>query len=247
MVEIDYSASKYPVPARYADGHNRYWRRLGAPGAWLTGAQRVAVAAETRNATQCELCEQRKAALSPYQVPGHHESVGDLSGSMVEVVHRIATDAGRLTKAWLDGLVENGLNLEEYVEIVGTIVHTFSIDEFCRGLGLPLHALPEPLEAAPSHYRPDNLVKEGAWVPMLPMSVESGPESDIWEGTLHGNVLRALSLVPDEVRPLVDLLDIHYIEYSQIADWKASPKGTLSRIQIELVAARVSGYNDCFY
>lgn len=247
MVEIDYSDSRYSVQARYAAGHNRYWRRLAAPGAWLSGAQRVAVAAETRNATQCELCKQRKAALSPYQVPGHHESTGGLSAIMVEVVHRIATDAGRLTKAWLDGLVENGLGLEEYVEIVGTIVHTFSIDEFCRGLGLRLHALPEPLEGVPSHYRPDNLVEEGAWVPMLPMSVESGPESDIWEGTLHGNVLRALSLVPDEVRTLVDLLDIHYIEYSQIADWKASPKGTLSRIQIELVAARVSGYNDCFY
>jgi len=247
MTAIDYSAASYPVRENYAAGHNRYWQRLAAPGTWLTSAQRVAVAAETRKARDCQLCQQRKAALSPYQVQGSHDAVTELPDLFVEVVHRVTTDAGRLTRAWLDSLVAEGLSLEEYIEIVGTLVHTLSIDEFCRGLGLPLHELPEPVAGEPSQRRPEHLVQEGAWVPMLPMRVDDGPESDIWEGALHGNVLRALSLVPDEVRTLTDLLDIHYIEYSQIADWTASPKGTLSRIQIELVASRVSGYNDCFY
>ena len=34
------------------------------PGTWLTGAERVAIASETRNAPNCTLCKQRKDALS---------------------------------------------------------------------------------------------------------------------------------------------------------------------------------------
>ena len=70
---------------------------------------------------------------------------------------------------------------------------------------------------------------------------------DLWEGTLHGYVIRALSLVPDEVRSLGDLAAIHYLAFSQIAQWEGSPQGTLSRIQTEVVAARVSAINGCFY
>ena len=70
MSKIDYSASKYPVRADFAEAHNLYWGRLAAPGTWLTGAERVAVAKEVRQARNCSLCRQRKAALSPYQVDG---------------------------------------------------------------------------------------------------------------------------------------------------------------------------------
>ena len=116
-------------------------------------------------------------------------------------------------------------------------------------LGFPLHKLPEPLAGEPSYYRADNLIEDGdgAWIPMLPKTVDSGPDSDIWQGTLAGNVVRAMSLVPDEVRSLMDLLAVHYIELSQVPNWESSPRGTLSRIQTELIATRLSGINGCFY
>ena len=247
--EIDYDDSKYPVRANFAEGHNRYWQRLAAPGNWLTGAQRVAVAKEIRQTPACTLCNRRKAALSPYQVDSAHDAVSDLSDTMVEVVHRITTDPGRVTKTWFDGIIQQGLKVEEYIEIIGTVVHLFSTDEFCRGLGLPLNELPAPLAGEPSQYRPAGLIEDGdgAWVPILPRAVDSGAESDLWEGTLHGYVIRALSLVPDEVRSLGDLAAIHYLAFSQIAQWEGSPQGTLSRIQTEVVAARVSAINGCFY
>jgi len=249
MNEINYSDARYPVRADFAEAHSRYWRRLAAPGNWLTGAQRVAVANEIRQAPSCRLCIQRKAALSPYQVDGAHDAVSDLPDTVIEVIHRVTTDPGRITKAWFDGIIQQGLTVEKYIEIVGTLVHVLATDEFCRGLGLPLNELPEPLAGEPSHYRPANLIEDGdgAWVPILPKAVDSGPEADLWEGTLHGYVIRAMSLVPDEVRSLMDLMSVHYLDYGQITDWDCLPKGTLSRIQTEVVAARVSATNGCFY
>jgi hypothetical protein len=248
MSEIDYSNTNYPIRSDFAEGHNRYWKRLAAPGNWLSGTERVAVAKEVRAASSCGLCAQRKAALSPYQVDGAHDSVSDLSDTIVEVIHRVITDPGRLTKTWFDGIMLQGLSVEQYVEVLGTMVNVLSIDEFCRALDIPLNALPEPEAGEPSRYRPENIKEdgEGAWVPILANMIESGPESDLWDGRT-GYVIRALSLVPDEVRYMLDLLEVHYIDNRQIWNVTGSPRGTLSRRQMEIVAARVSALNGCFY
>lgn len=196
-----------------------------------------------------DLCRRRKEALSPYQLDGDHETASDaLSAVTVEVVHRIVSDSARITRSWFDSVIADGLKPEEYVEILGTIVHTFAVDEFCRGLGIPLNALPEPYEGEPTGYTPKNATYDaGAWVPMLPNSIEEGPEADIWNGHA-ANVIRALSVVPDEVRSLIDLFNSHYIPNDKILGaWTICPHGGLSRIEMEIVAARVSSHNDCFY
>lgn len=248
MSEIDYGKAQYPVRTNFAEAHNRYWQRLAAAGAWFSGAERVAIAKEVRQTRSCKLCSQRKAALSPYQVDGAHDVASQLSDTIVEVIHRVTTDSARLSKTWFDGIMQQGLSAERYVEIIGTLVDVFSIDEFCRALDIPFNDLPEPQAGEPSKYRPANIREDGdgAWVPMLPNVVDSGPESDLWEDRT-GYVIRALSLVPNEVRYMLDLLGVHYIENKQIWNVKSSPRGTLSRMQIEIVAARVSALNGCFY
>ena len=60
------------------------------------------------------------------------------------------------------------------------------------------------------------------------------------------NVIRAMSLVPDEIRTLKDLSTAHYLKNSQVRDPKAS-RGPLSRAQMELIAGRVSVLRECFY
>ena len=244
---IDYSNAPWPVRADFAAGHNRYWRRLAAPGNWLTGAERVNVAREIRQSQQCGLCRRRKEALSPYQVDGVHDVVSDLPDVMVEVIHRVTTDSARLTKSWFDGNMQQGLSEEQYVEIIGTLVSVFMIDEFCRGLGLPLNELPEPQQGEPSRYRPANAAHDRAWVPILPMRVDTGPDADLWEGDMRGYVIRALSLVPDEVRTLLDTSIAHYLQVDEVWNVTKSPQGTLTRPQTEVVAARVSALNGCFY
>ena len=72
------------------------------------------------------------------------------------------------------------------------------------------------------------------------------PEADLWPAGRIGNVIRALSLVPDEVRTLCDLSAVHYLPDDRVRDPEAS-QGSLTRPQAELIAAKVSALNECFY
>ena len=158
----------------------------------------------------------------------------------------MTTDAGRLTRRWYEARLADGLSDGHYVEIVGTVVSLVSIDRFCRGLGTRGHALPAPLRGAPSGYRPASAGPDEAWVPMVPADNAGTSEADLWPAGRTGNVIRAMSLVPDEVRTLGDLSAVHYLPNERVRDPSAS-QGSLSRPQMELVAGRVSILNDCFY
>ena len=60
-----------------------------------------------------------------------------------------------------------------------------------------------------------------------------------------GNVIKVLSLVPDEVRGLLRLSVAHYLSPQKIMSIKSGR--SITRAQIELVAGRVSALNECFY
>ena len=66
-----------PVVRRdLARAQEESWARLGRPGTWWSAEERLAIAEEVRAARWCELCRTRKAALSPYGLPGTHAAVG---------------------------------------------------------------------------------------------------------------------------------------------------------------------------
>lgn len=246
MQDISYSAALVPVRDDFAAAHTRFWQRLAAPGTWWTGAERVAIAAEVRHARHCALCQARQAALTPAAVQGHHDHLGTLPDAAVDVIHRVVTDPGRLSRQWFQETLAAGLAAEQYVEILGALVALVSIDSFCRGIGVPLHPLPEPQPGAPSRYRPPGAIQEEAWVPMIPVERATGAEADLYGGQAVGNVIRAMSLVPDEVRTLLDLSTVHYLPRGQGRDLSAST-GALNRMQMELIAGRVSALRQCFY
>ena len=174
-----------------------------------------------------------------------HDSVSALSTATRDAVHRIASDPARLTKSWYQKTREAGLRDGEYVELIGVVVTVVSIDSFCRGLGVPPHPLPEPVPGEPSRYRPATAVLEGAWVPTIPAAAVGGAEADLWSPRRTGNVIRALSLVPDEVRQLAELGAAHYLPFTQMMDLHAAR--AIDRMQIEFLAARVSALRECFY
>lgn len=234
MVDVSYTNSPHPVRTDIAEAHTLFWQKLAEPGTWWTGAERVAIGAEVRHARHCQLCQERKAALSPAAVQGTHDTGGVLPEPVVEMIHRITTDPGRLSKPWYDALLARGLSDTHYVEALGVVVRTVSVDSFCRGLGLPLHPLPAPVAGEPSRRRPPEATLDGAWVPMVPNG--------------RGNVVRALSLVPDEVDLSIDvLIPVQYMETSEVVNPSSDPGRAISRSQIELLAARVSALNQCFY
>ena len=216
------------------------------PGCWWTGAERVAIAAEVRQARRCGLCAQSRRAPSPHAVSGNHDRASaTLPEAAVEAVHRIVTDANRLGRSWLEKLAADGLSDGHYVELVGVVVAVVSIDAFCRGVGSALHPLPEPGPGEPSGYRPPGARPSEAWVPMIPERLATGAESDIYPLKPMGNVVKALSLVPDAVRQLTELSAAHYVPIRKMM--RLDVGRAIDRAQIELVAARVSALNECFY
>lgn len=71
-------------------------------------------------------------------------------------------------------------------------------------------------------------------------------EADLYEGRAVGNVLRALRLVPDEVRTLKALSTAHYLPMGRVREPGAAV-GTLNRMPMELIAGRVAALRQCFY
>lgn len=246
---FDYSSSPYRIPDYKAEAHRGAWQYMARPGSWWAGSERVAIAAASRAAHDCALCRERKAALSPNAVSGTHDGPRDgLDDKVVDAIHRITTDPARLTGSWVESLIDEGFSYGHYVEMVSLIVNLISIDTLHEALGLPLEALPEPEPGEPDGYMPPGAAIDVAWVPMIYPQNLTEREADIYFGAAQmGHVIRAMSLVPDAVRWLNNLGEAHYLPTPQVGDFSKEGHLTLTRMQTELVAARTSYYNDCFY
>jgi len=225
--------------------HAHTWRNLGRPGTWLTGAERAAIAAETRAAQACALCRERRKALSPYALDGTHDAAGEFDAARADAVHCIVADPGRLSRRLVDDLAESGVGDAQYVELLSVVVFTMAVDAFHRTLGIALLPLPQPEEGEPCRERPSHLDDIGAWVPVL--STKSPIARELFADAMRvSNVARALSLVPDATRDQIVLIQAQYVSLAQIAAVAESGRA-LTRAQMELIATRVSALNECFY
>jgi len=204
---------------------------IARPGDWLTAAQRVDVWRHARNAATNPLDLARRSAVSPWAVDGHHPASDELTAAAVDVAHRVASDPGRLTRPWADEQIA-ALGEECYTEIVGVVAITSVVDSFHRAMGRPLPALPVPHAGEPTCTRPDDVGDIGAWVSQT-------------TGTTRANVSRTLSLVPVTNDAWRNLVDSHYSRGAEFME--AVWDRPLDRTQVELVASRTTGLNECFY
>ena len=247
MTAFDYTAAPYAVRDDIGREHRAFWQRLAEPGSWWTGKERVAIAAASRRAWDCRLCAARKAALSPNTVQGEHDDDGELPPVAVDAVHRIVTDQSRITRRYVEDNVTAGLSKPAYVELIGVVVAVVSIDEFHRALGLKPEPLPVPQPGEISRYQPEMLSEDIGFVPTVPPEGAIGNEADIWPPMRAANVVRALSLVPDALRDWRSLASAQYLSFAGMQNFVKDEARYLSRMQMELVAARVSAINECFY
>jgi hypothetical protein len=219
--------------------HERAWAAIGAPGTWLTGARRVAVAAEIRRARDCALCARIKEALSP-NAAGAHDT------AEIELIHRVVNDPGRLSESWSGSVLARGLAEGEYIEIVGIIAMVMMMDTFTRALGVPEHALPAPLAGEPTRYRPPGAKKQAAWLPLVepPDAVEA--DGPMYPSPKAGYIYRGLSLVPQSLRDYWALANCHYMPSEYIYRFDKSIRA-ITRPQMEIMAARVSALHQCAY
>jgi hypothetical protein len=248
MTRFAYQTLAYPIRSDIPRTNRNIWEHIASPGCWWTGTEHIAMADEVRRAGTCTLCRKRKDALTPYSIAGQHEHGGLLPSDVVEAVHRVASDPGRLKKSWYEGLLENGLTDAQYVEIVSIVVVVVTVDEFHHALGLALEPLPEPIPGEPSRYRPPGAKPAGAWVPMVLTDGAIGKEADLYGGNQRiVNVVSALSLIPDAIRMADDILTSYYVVGNDLPNLSKNSGRALQRSQMEYIAARVSSFNDCFY
>ena len=243
-MSMDYKT--LPVREDLSSALERAWQRLAGPGTWFNGAQRLAIVAEARQAMNCKLCKDRKSALSANMIQGKHDHLATLSPVIVDLVHRLATDSGRLSQSWYQGVLDSGITDGEYIEIVSIVNMRCALDTFKRAIGGDLEDLPQAISGEPSRKRPAGAKKATAWVPTVL------PEALIFEdinpySEFHAyNIQLALGLVPQEVINFFDLDTNLYLTEDEIEDletqWRA-----ISRAQMELIAARGASVNACHY
>ncbi len=211
--------------------HTDGLHQLTSCGTWWNGPERRAILEQARAAPNCSLCQERRDAITPMAVDGEHEATPLLSSTAVDVIHRLATDPGRLTRPWATGAIAE-LGEEAYVELVTNTASVTIIDRFAVCVGQPLAPLPTGGAGQPARTRPDGMGDTGAWV-----------AQDI--GETLANVSRAASLVPEAQAIWRRLVDQHYSRGAGFMDltWDRA----LSRPQVETVAAEVSRLNECFY
>jgi hypothetical protein len=236
-----YPDSNFPVSDEIAAVHSRQLKGIVAPGTWGTGAQRRAVAVEARKAGY------EAGLLEP--PPGGPEDPGlELPEAVRRVIRTLATSVQGLDQAFCEQSIADGLSDAEYVEIVGVVSRIVDIDVFARGIGVSPRPLPAPEPGEPSRQRPDTAVIEHAWIPTVPNGPAGG---DIGASLYHGQpmpyIVRAMSLVPDELRTHLELEIAHYTRLDKLFDYQYQHHEGLTRPQTEVVAGRVSALNDCFY
>ena len=206
------------------------WKRISRPGRWWTGAERIEIARLQR-------------AARDYQ-PDESEILPDAA---VFAIQKLVVDNANLSREFYqETIAAPGMSEDRYVELVAVVVHALSIDEFHRALGLPLEPLPEPQPGEPNCERPTMAEQRYSWPPIVP---KSGLPDGIaqYYGPLEwgANVISALSLIPENVQWLHDLSEGHYLSFREMR--QPDPLRAISRPQIELIAARVSALNECFY
>jgi len=232
-----YADSAWSIPDRIREAHIRSWDRLATPGEWWSGAERVSIAAESRRAS---------ALVDGLPDPGPGPT--ELPEAAVFAVHKLIGDLPGVTLEWYEETINaEDMSDARYIELMGVLVHVWSVDEFHRALGLELEPLPDPNPGEPTRRRPEGLADHGSWPSTIAAEDVAESEADIYAGMSRApNVLAALSLHPDSVRWLNDLFEAHYLSWEDMGDMDTRVRA-LTRPQLELMASRVSALNECFY
>jgi hypothetical protein len=156
----------------------------------------------------------------------------------------IAVDREFCKQVQADGVTEGA-----YVEIVALASRIVNLDVFARGLGVPSRSLATPAEdKTPSCKRPEEATDEGFFTASIPNLPAGGATAKMLYGKIPAaNVFRAVTLVPDEGKRVIDLIGQQYFPAAKLMDFRADNGHALSRAQVEIVATKISEHNKCFY
>lgn len=218
------------------EGHQQAWLRIGQAGDFCNAAERIEIVRASRQAEDCPLCKARKEALSPYSMDGEHAGETFLNAVETDLIHRLSTDPGRLTKQWFEGLLASGLDSRRYIEIVSVVTTRIIIDTMHQAMGMALPDLPQATDdRSPRGQFNSSAVDIGAWVPVL----DAADDLAATGLPTVPNIARSMGLVPSALNLFFGAFRPHYA----LSDVPLS----ISQAQAEFVASVVSAHNECFY
>lgn len=216
-----------------ADAHRLAWDHLASPGSWWSGAQRIELAETILTA----LFEPEP--LVPWVKPSSVERVSSSAKAPAaahDFVYRLARHAGTITED-IHREVADEVGELPFIELCAITSTVAAVAHFHRNIGMPTPPLPEPKPGDPTGQQPDEIVEADLnWVPVAAPADETAA------------VRQAYSAVPGEYENTWRMAAAQYIPVDEMvhADWSRGP-GSLTRPQIELVAARVAQLRECFY
>lgn len=175
--------------------------------------------------------ERRAIAMYARASRGLADRGAGLRPEVARAVERIAPCAWTCRASDVEAWVGSGDPVEAYVEVVSIVSVVCAIDSFTFGMGMPITPLPS-----------------GSPGPVTGSVVADAEFVDSWVPTVGpGSATMALSGLPDEMAINRHMQQEWYLSDDAIFDFDTEPARALSRQQIELLAARTSAINDCFY
>ena len=202
------------------------WDHLGRSGAWWTGPQRIAIAQHIRNSAPRPLWDKPPSIET---LPD--ELVGELTIFERGVVERVTVEPSSIDIGAYQHILER-MGEDKYAELAAIVSQVVPIDHLHDALGIEREELPEAAEGPITMERPKGLVTNIGFLPTLPA-----------EGLPHVAVALSLSLADNARRMLL----VRSMYSGQTFDQMIWTHRSLSRPQVELVAARTSALNECFY
>lgn len=231
------------VRADLVEAQDRAWSSIGVCGTWWTGAERIALADLVLEAlTDSDPLPPWTARSSVADRP----AVAALPDAAVDAAYRLSRSPGTLTQEWYSSLINRDLTPCAYVELVTIVVRVAAIQRFGAILGIDVPPLPPAGPGHPTRAEPSGLGLHHHWVPIVRPDDAEGELSWLYDGGFAPNVRRALSAVPESYRQIDPLQRAGYLPTNEMMtlDWH---RPGLDRPQMELVAAKTSQVNECFY
>ena len=223
---MEFSALSDYVNQDIVNSFRIVWDHLGRPGAWWTGPQRIAIAEHVRKSAPRPLWD-----MPPPLETLSDEANGELTIFEAAVVERVAVSPSSINIETYEHIIQR-MGENKYAELAAVISQIVPIDHLHDALGLEREELPVPREGAITTERPSGLVTGIGFLPTLPT-----------EGLPHVAVALSLSLA-DNARRMLLVRAMYSGDSFNDMVWTHR---SLNRPQVELVAARTSALNECFY
>ena len=217
------------VPAHQLAAFEAAWAWLAEPGGSWSAAQKRAMVEVARAAAPRPVYDRRPTTIDHLATgirPGEA-----LSPLVIDTVERVAVEAGSIEREWAFDVIRK-LGDVAYAELVAVIATVVTIDLACQLLGRDIESLPQPAPGDATGERAADTIDIGAFLPAA-------------AGFAGANVAKSLSIAPTANMMRLGVVRALYSgdRFGELR-WD---DGALNRPQVELIAARTSALNECFY